>query len=73
MEMLVDYVSGYIYTANQTKIASLVKDLKDRYSSDIVVGRDNFYNTNVWFVYDIKQPKGISRLDLEKKVEKMLK
>jgi len=70
-ELLYDFITGEIYECEPKVMKTLLQEIREEYQDqDIVVGRDNFFNTNVWFINEIHN--SISRLELETRVAKYL-
>lgn len=71
-ELLFDYITGeIIYTSKEAMVEEIEyrKENYDRDNIDIVVGKDWFSHTGVWFIYEINNPRNISRRQVEKDTE----
>ena len=67
--LLFDYITGEIWQIPNDNVTETVKDIRNNYQDriDIVVGRDNFFDVNVWFIKTIND-ENVTRCLLEANV-----
>ena len=74
-ELLINYVTGETIEGKQYDIQEIVSNLLQDYieeqNKNIILGRDNFFNRNVWFIYEVNK-NYISRLQLKNEVKRYI-